>query len=57
MTNLCKRRIIHQENIFINQNTLFKTELAFEEFKHLLELDYKKEWFNEVKQIIQVIQK
>ena len=56
MTNLCKRRIIHQENIFINQNTLFKTELAFEEYKQLLELDYKKEWFNEVKQIVQVIQ-
>ena len=81
MTNLCKRRIIQQENIFINQawfltflikillfycrfcicvenqwkNTLFKTELAFDEFKHLLELDYKKEWFNEVKQIIQVL--
>ena len=36
------------------KNTLFKTELAFDEFKHLLELDYKKEWFNEVKQIIQV---
>ena len=36
------------------KNTLFKTELAYDEFKHLLELDYKKEWFNEVKQIIQV---